>query len=94
MYICQLIRSTVVRNWLLLPKMYGVVAEPWVCISSLSSGKWFLCIGAVLLMFALSDLFAPGMQPAQADQGTSATQKQPKFASKAFVGPTIKFLYW
>ena len=60
---------------------------------SLSTGKWLLCAGAVLLMLALSDLMVP--PPAQAQQQPSAASgKQPKFASKAFVGPTIKFMYW
>ena len=61
--------------------------------ATLSSGKWLLCVGAVLMMLALSDLMVPGQAQAQ-QQPSAASSKQPKFASKAFVGPTIKFLYW
>jgi len=60
---------------------------------TLSSSKWLLCVGAVLMMLAISDLMVPGMQAEAQQQPSTASSKQPKFASKAFVGPTIKFLY-
>jgi len=44
-------------------------------------------------MLAISDLMVPGMQAEAQQQPSTASSKQPKFASKAFVGPTIKFLY-